>query len=158
MLSTNAAKLPVSNHRFMSLVECEALERVLKDELLSLPHYDQATRQQKKDIQQGRNKAPQTLARLLVGAFRKDPKRPTRLARTIIGFFESKEAKEQRSLRDLQKIETREEGELNNVQIAIAQGDLSTPTLMDGVREIDEYLPVLQEMRSALLSEATRAR
>lgn len=155
---TNACPRPADNHRFMSMVEHEALERAIRDDLLSLPHIDQFTRQKKKDIQSGRNKAPNTIARMLVGAFQKErsPAKVTRLAHTIIGFFSSSEAKEQRRLRDLNPIETKEEGDLNNVQMAIAQGDLSTLTLRKLVEEIDEYAPVLQEMRGAALTELMR--
>jgi hypothetical protein len=158
MQQRNASAAAFSNHQFMSLVECEALERAIRDELLALPHADQSTRQKKKDIQTGKNKAPNTLATMLVGAFRKERSVPrvTRVAHAIIGFFESRGAKQQRRLRDLNPIETKEEGDLNNVQMAIAQGDLSTPTLLKLVEEIDEYAPVLQEMRSAALIEAMR--
>lgn len=150
--------MPNSNHQYMSLVECEALERAIRDELLALPHADQSTRQKKKDIQAGKNKAPNTLATMLVGAFTKERSVPrvTRLAHAIIGFFEARGEKQQRGLRDLHPIETKEEGDLNNVQMAIAQGDLSTPTLLKLVEEIDQYTPVLQEMRSAALTEAMR--
>lgn len=158
MQQSNAAAAAFSNHQFMSLVECEALERAIRDELLALPHSDQSTRQKKKDIQAGKNKAPNTLATMLVGAFRKERSVPrvTRLAHAIIGFFESKETKQQRALNDLHPIETKKEGDLNNVQMAIAQGDHSTPTLLKLVDGIDQYAPVLQEMRSAALNEAMR--
>lgn len=145
----------ISHHQSVSRVECGVLERALRDDLLALP----AGGQRHKDIQAGKNKAPDTLAHMLVGAFHKDPSIPrvTRLAHTIIDFFSSAEAKEQRRLRDLNPIETKEEGDINVVQMAIAQGDLSTPTLRKLVEEIDEYAPVLQEMRGAAIAELMRA-
>lgn len=153
MTPTNAAVAGLSHHQNMSWVECDALERALRDDLLALP----GCGQMHKDIQTRKNKAPKTLATMLVDGFRKErsPAKVTRLAHTIIGFFSSN-AREQRRLRDLNPIETKEEGDINVVQMAIAQGDLSTPTLRKLVEQIDEYAPVLQEMRGAALAELMR--
>lgn len=41
---------------------------------------------------------------------------------------------------------------MNDIQMAVAQGDTSTPTLRKLVEELDEYILVAQEMRSAALS------
>ena len=136
-----------SHHQPCNWVERDRLERMIASDLLSLP----ACGQRHKDIQAGKNRAPNTIAAMLTDAFRKERNvhTVTRLAHTILQFFAPQTCRE---LQELHPIETREQGELEEVQMAVAQGDLSTPTLRKLVEELDEYILVAQEMRAAALS------
>lgn len=147
MPRSNAQPLRFSHHQPLNWVECDRLERMIADDLLSLP----ACGQKHKDIQQGKNKAPNTIACMLTDAFRKEQSVPkvTRLAHTILAYFAPQSCRE---LKDLHSVETQEEGDVNDIQMAVAQGDTSTPTLRKLVEELDEYILVAQEMRSAALS------
>lgn len=129
-------------------VEASHLERMLTDDLLALPNCGQ----KHKDIQRGLNKAPRTLATMLTDAFKKEQSVPkvTRLARTILQFFAPQTC---RALTELNTVETREEGEVNEIQMRVAQGDTSTPTLRKLVEELDEYILVATELRSAALAK-----
>lgn len=137
----------VSHHQSFNWVECERLERMIADDLLSLP----GCGQRHKDLQAGKNRAPNTIAAMLTDAFRKERNisKVTRMAHTILHFFTPTTC---RDLDELHPVETREQWELEQVQMAVAQGDLSTPTLRKLVEELDQYILVAQEMRAAALS------
>lgn len=137
----------VSHHQPLNWVESDRLERMIADDLLSLP----ACGQRHKDIQQGKNKAPNTIAAMLTDAFRKERNvsKVTRLAHTILAFFTPTTCRE---LQELHSVETREQWELEQVQMAVAQGDLSTPTLRKLHKELGDYILVAEEMRSAVLT------
>lgn len=85
MPSSNAEGVPFSHHQPLNWVECDRLERMIADDLLSLP----ACGQKHKDIQQGKNRAPNTIAAMLTDAFRKERNvsKVTRLAQTILTYF-----------------------------------------------------------------------
>lgn len=138
---------PVSHHQPLNWVEQDRLERMIADDLLSLP----ACGQRHKDIQAGKNKAPNTIAAMLTDAFRKerDVSKVTQLAHTILAFFTPQNC---RDLSALHPIETREQGELENAQMVVAQGDLSTPSLRKLHKELGDYILVAEEMRAAVLS------
>lgn len=133
-------------------VERDRLEQLIAEDLLALP----GCGQKHKDLQQGKNRAPNTLASMLTDAFKKEPSVPkvTRLAHTILAYFTPQSC---RALKDLHRVETEEEGDVNKIQMAIAQGDLSTPTLRNFVEEVDELIAVLTEMRSAALGQLMRS-
>lgn len=114
---------------------------------------DPKIRERKKDLRKGFNKAADTLSQFLVHSFNNGKPISGRLTTAIGDFFSARTERMQRRLRELMPIETKEEGDVNLVQMAIAQGDLSTPTLIRFVTEIDEYMGVLAEMRAAAVAE-----
>ena len=125
---------------------------MLTSDLLALP----GCGQKHKDIQAGKNRAPNTIAQMLTDAFKKQPSVPkvTRLANTIIAFFTPNNCRE---LKALHSEETREQGDVDRIQMLVAQGDCSTPTLRKLVEELDDYIIVAQEMRSAALAQLMRS-
>lgn len=128
------------------------LEQLITEDLLALPNCGQ----KHKDIQQGKNRAPNTLASMLTDAFKKEQSVPkvTRLAHTILAYFTPTNCRE---LNQLHAVETEEQGDVDTVQMRVAQGDTSTPTLRKLVEELDEYILVAQEMRSAALGQLMRS-
>lgn len=128
----------------MSWVECDALERALRDDLLALP----GCGQMHKDIQQGRNKAPNTLARMIAGAVH--TKQVSRIVGTISGFIAARNPRSRRKLPELIPLETKLDGEMDCTEMAIAQGDMSTPTLMKLKEQIASYRELLDDMGQAL--------
>lgn len=147
----------VPNHSRVGRVDCDTLAGELRQHLLSVRSKDPRVIQLRKDVQQLKNKAPETIASLLSDAFNSGDDVGERLASTIRGFFSTRVAKMQRRLRDLMQVETVQEGEFNNVQMKIAQGDLSRPTLMEMKKEIGEYRAILDEMDTAIDAELYRA-
>jgi hypothetical protein len=143
----------VSHHSLVSRVECDSLSSELRTQLLSVRSKDQRVIQLRKDLQQGKNKAPETIAALLTDAFNNKNSAVDGFAATIRGFFSARMNRLQRKLRDLMQVETVEEGEFNNVQMKIAQGDLSRPTLIEMKKEIGEYRAILDEMEAAVDAE-----
>lgn len=125
--------------------------------LLSVSSSDPKIRERKKDLRKGFNRAPDTLAGFLVQSFNERRPISQRLTTAIGDFFGARTQTIKRRLRDLHSIETSEEGDVNDVQMAIAQGDVSTPTLKKFIQEIDEYMPVLLEMRAAAVAELYEA-
>jgi hypothetical protein len=124
--------------------------------LLSVSSSDPKIRERKKDLRKRFNKCPDTLAGFLVQAFNERRPISHRLTTAIGDFFSARTTTIQRKLRELSQIETRVEGAMNCDQVAIDQGDLSTPTLKKFVEEIDEYVAVLLEMRGAAIAEIYR--
>jgi hypothetical protein len=149
LMSTSAA----SHHSMVSRVECDTLTSELRTQLLGVRSRDQRTIQLRKDVQAGKNKAPETIATLLTDAFNSNDPIADRFASTIRSFFSARTQQLQRKLRDLMQVETKEEGEFNNVQMKIAQGDLSRPTLIEMKKEIGEYRAILDELEAAVDAE-----
>lgn len=123
--------------------------------LLEVPSAgDQKVMDRKKDIRKRFNKAPETLAQFLVHAFNERRPISKRLTAAIGDFFAARTPRAVlRRLRELDKAETKEEYDVNQVQLEVAHGDLSTPTLIRLITEIDEHVEVLQEMRAAAVAE-----
>jgi serine kinase of HPr protein (carbohydrate metabolism regulator) len=142
-----------THHSLVSRVECDTLTSELRTHLLSVRSKDQRTIQLRKDVQQGKNKAPETIAALISDAFNSGDDVAGRMASTIRSFFSARTAQLQRRVRDLMQVETVEEGEFNNVQMKIAQGDLSRPTLIEMKKEIGEYRAILDELDAAVDAE-----
>lgn len=140
MHTNNAHAHPISQHPFDESV----LSTELRSDLLSLSCSGKKAQQLRKAIQQGMNKAPDTLATLLVSA----KANPTRLAVTILSFFRAQGTA--RSLRELMPEETKLEGELNCVEMRVAQGDLSVPTLKTLETDLFVYSNVIEEMKVAV--------
>jgi hypothetical protein len=136
--------------------ERDKLADEIRSCLLSVSSSDPKIRERKKDLRKRFNKAPDTLAGFLVQAFNERRPISARLTTAIGDFFSARTQTIQRKLRELSPIETREEGDINCLQVAIDQGDLSTPTLKKFVEEVDEYIAVLAEMRSAAIAEIYR--
>ena len=140
------------NHPARNRVVADVLARELRTRLLSFRSKSPRIQQLKKDLQQGRNKAPETICAILVDAFN-DAKPMSDVvspAKVITDFFAAHIMHARRKLQDLMQLETVEEGELNCAQMKIAQGDRSTPTLTEFKKEIGEYRVVLDEMEAAV--------
>ena len=142
----------VSHYHPLNWVELDRLERAITDDLLALP----GCGQRHKDIQQQKNRASNTIAAMLTDAFRKerDVSKVTRLAHTILAFFTPTTCRE---LHELHPVETREQGELESAQMAVAQGDLSTPALRKLHKELGDYVLIAEEMRAAVLTRIMQA-
>jgi hypothetical protein len=136
-------------------VDSEQLAGEFRQRLLSFRSKNPRIQQLHKDLQQGRNRAPETICAILVDAWN-DSKPLSEVvspAKTITDFFSSHVGRIRRKLRELSPIETREEGDVNCIQVAIDQGDHSRPTLEKFVKEVDENIAVLVEMRDAAIAE-----
>lgn len=147
----------VPNHPAVTRVECDSLAGELRQQLLAVRSKDPKVIQLRKDLQQLKNKAPETIAALVSDAFNNGTPVAERFASTIRDFFSARREKLQRTIRQLNPIETKLDGELDCTQMAIADGDLSTPTLRKFVEELEEYIAVAQEMRAAAIAELYRA-
>ena len=135
------------------------LEEDIRRCMLEVPDAgDQKVRDRKKDIRKGLNRAPDTLAQFLVHSFNERRPISKRLTAAIGDFFSARTQRVLRRLRDLDRVETKEEYDVNQVQLQIAHGDCSTPTLIRLITEIDEHVDVLQEMRAAAVAELEKAR
>jgi hypothetical protein len=144
-----------ANHPVRSRVEPETLASEFRTRLLAFRSKSPRIQQLKKDLQQGRNRAPETICAILADAFN-DAKPLSEVvspAKVITDFFTAHVVGARRKLRDLMQVETVEEGHLNNVQMKIAQGDHSTPTLTEFKNECDEYRTVLDEIEAAVDAE-----
>jgi hypothetical protein len=117
---------------------------------------DPKIRERKKDLRKGFNKAADTLSQFLVHSYNTGQPISKRLTNAIGDFFSAKTQRAQRRLSDLFSIETKEEGDVNIVQMAIAQGDVSTPMLIRLITELDDHIPVLQEIRAAAAVEVQK--
>jgi hypothetical protein len=148
---------PAAHPRSITTGEQDRLEEEIRGCLLQVSSSDPKIRERKKDLRKGFNKAPNTLAQFLVQAYNEQRPITKRLTDAIGDFFSARTQRLARRLRDLNPIETKREGDMNNLQMAIAQGDLSTPTLKRFVEEIDEYSAVLAEMRAAAVAEIYKA-
>jgi hypothetical protein len=143
------------NHSDRNKVDAGMLAREFRQRLLSFRSSSPRIQQLKKDLQQGRNKAPETICAILVDAFN-DAKPISDVvspARVITDFFSAHVTRARRKLADLMQLETVEEGELNCAQMKIAQGDRSTPALTELKKEIGEYRQVLDEIEAAVDQE-----
>lgn len=149
-----------SHHPVVGQVEQDRLVGELRDALLALRAHvngrrDQRAKQLHKDIQSRKNRAPETIGTLLTAAF--NDRAPmgdvTRICRIIAGFFTAKRRGHVRTLRDLSPIETRREGDLNVIQVAIDQGDHSAPMLARLIESCQENIALLQEMEQSATEE-----
>jgi hypothetical protein len=141
----------------ISAVERERLEDDIRRCLLETPSAgDQKVIDRKKDIRKGFNRVAETLSQFLVHSYNEGKPITKHLVTTIGDFFSARTQRSVRRLRDLFQIETKEEGEVNNIQMAIAQGDRSTPTLIRLITEIDDLVPILLEIRAAAVVEVQK--
>lgn len=147
----------VSHHSIVSRVECDTLATELKQQLLAISSKDPRIIQLRKDVQQGKNKAPDTIAAMVTDGFNSGSPVAERFASLIRDFFSARKPRLQRTMQQLNTVETKLDGNIDCTQMAIAQGDTSTPTLRKFVEELDEYIAVAQEMRAAAVAELYRA-
>lgn len=144
-------------HSLETRVASRALVNEIRTELLSFSSRDRRIQQLRKDIQQGRNKCAETLAAIVTDPTADRPINDRgRIGKRITDFFSAHAPRSRRTICQLNPIETKEEGDINNVQMAIAQGDHSTQALDHLIEEIDQYVPVLLEMRAAAVAERYR--
>src|SRR3954470_16615042 len=149
---------PATHPQLITAVEQSRLEDDIRRALLEVPSAgDQKVIDRKKDIRKRFNKAPETLAQFLVHSFNERRPISKRLTSAIGDFFSARTQRVLRRLRDLDQLETKEEYDVNQVQLEVAHGDLSTPTLIRLITEIDEHVEVLQEMRAAAVAELQKA-
>jgi hypothetical protein len=150
----------VANRPVVNEAERQLLADEVRRALLALHSHVTGSRSPRgrrlhQDVQQLKNKAPLTLATMLTDAF--NDRAPladiTQIGNIIAGFFTAKRRGHVRKLRDLSPLETREEGELNVVQVAIDQGDHSAPTLQHFITDIDVNIALLEEMKQAATEE-----
>lgn len=149
MPSTSAA-----HPQEITAVERERLEAEISRCLLEVPSAgDQKVIDRKKDIRKGFNRVADTLSQFLVHSYNNGRPIAKPLINAIGDFFSARTQRGVRRLKDLFQIETKEEGDVNVVQMAIAQGDDSTPTLIRLITELDDLIPALQEIRDAAVVE-----
>lgn len=149
-----------SHHLIIDEVERARLAGDVRCALLALHAHVTGRRNRRaaqlhKDVQQGKNKAPETVATLLADAF--NDRAPlsdiTALCDVIAGFFTAKRRGRIRSLRELSPLECEKEGALNLDQVAIDQGDHSAPTLKHFIADCEVNIALLIEMKQAATEE-----
>jgi hypothetical protein len=134
--------------------ERDRLQEDIQRVLLQVPGAgDQKVVDRKKDIRKGFNRVAETLSQFLVHSYNNGRPIAPQLVNAIGDFFSARTQRGVRRLKDLFQIETKEEGDVNCVQMEIAQGDRSTPTIIRLITEIDELVPVLLEIRAAAVAE-----
>lgn len=160
MAQTVVAERRRSHHPVIDQVEQARLITELRNAMLALRSHvngrrDQRAQQLHKDVQQRKNKAPETIGLLLTEAFneRAPLKDVERICEVISSFFRAKRRGTVRGLRALSPLETAVEGRLNCHQVAIDQGDLSAPTLIAFLDDLDRYVAIIEEMKAAALLE-----
>lgn len=152
-----SAATGVSHHSMVSRGECDLLARELRTDLLSVSSKDERVIQLRKDLQQFKNKAPDTLAAILTDAFNRDQPVARRLASTISGFFSARTRIVRRKWRELRAAETRIEGQMNCTELELDQGDRSRVRILEMKSRIHEYRGILDEEEAALDEELYRA-
>lgn len=158
-ISSHPAFMPTgaaAHHSLVSRVECDALANELRTDLMSIASKDQRVIQLRKDLSQFKNKAPETLAAILADAHNRQQPVADRIASTIVGFFSSRRRQLLRQLSEIMQIETVEEGQLNNIQMRVAQGDDSMPALLELRKEVRENKAILDELEMAIEVELSR--
>lgn len=140
----------VAYHQVGATVDRARLISELRQLILSISSPDRRLQQLRKDVQQGKNKVADTLAAFLAAG---PSSKAIAFGQRIIDVVSAGTRQVRRKLRDLSPIETKEEGEFNCLQNKIDLGDYSTQTLTEFVKELDEYIPVVQEMRAAAIDE-----
>jgi hypothetical protein len=138
--------------------ERHSLAGEIRQSLLSLASRskDKRVQQLRKSIDRGDNRVADTTAAILADAHNSRRENPEDLLSTISGFFSVRTKKLQRKLQDLMQVETIAEGEFEPLQMRIAQGDVSRPTLVAFKKELREYRAVLDEMELAVDGELYR--
>jgi gas vesicle protein len=158
-MSTSLRPSPPTSHpRVITAGEQALLREDIQAALLEAPEAgDQKIRDRKKDLRKGFNKAADTLSQFLVHSYNNGQPISKRLTNAIGDFFSTRTQRIQRRLRELNPIEVKECGDVKRVQMDIAQGDDSTPTLIRFITELDEYIEVLQEMRAAAVERIQKS-
>jgi hypothetical protein len=157
MAQTQQALSADVHHRRVSTVECHRFIEEIRTALLGVRagvrgDRDHRAAQIHKDVQSLKNKAPETIGTLVADALdgQSDPWNISRVAQVIASFVSSRTRKLRLNIDQLNVAETREEGEFNNAQMAVAQGDRSLPALLRWKSEVADYRIVLDEIDAAL--------
>lgn len=155
LVRTTSAQYPT----VVSEVDRRSLADELRTSLLTVAggSKDSKIQELRKSVERHRNKAADTVASILTDAFNSGRADPQSFAATITGFFSPRLKQLQRELCDLMQVETVEEGEFECVQMQIAQGDLSRPTLVAFKKELRELRAILDEMELAVDTELYRS-
>ncbi|HWL41007.1 MAG TPA: hypothetical protein VNO75_12300 [Gemmatimonadaceae bacterium] len=160
MLNVLTPTRPAAHHSIATPVDRRAhLTDEVRRLLLSFSPSDKRTRQLHKDLQQRKNKAADTLGSMFDAALTKQETSKLRAFGNLIAAFCARDnGRICRSFQQLFPLETREDGELNNVQVLIAQGDRSPQTLDRFIGELDDSIAVHTEMKEWALQERFIAR
>jgi hypothetical protein len=150
-----------SHHHMIDQVEQERLIAELRTAMLALRTHvnarrrDRHAKQTHKDVQQRKNKAPETLGTLLTSSW--NERAPLadieRIGAVISAFFRGCRRGLIRAIGVLIPLETQIEGDLRCAEVAIAQGDHTAPMLLRLVDDIDMLSPILTEMKESVLEE-----
>lgn len=158
MALTVPDEFPKQHHQKISPVERASFADEFRQRLLALRSHCPRVQQVQKDLQQGKNKAPETITLLIADAF--NTEKPiddiVSPAQMLVDYCKARVRRLRRNWHHVSPLETKEEGDLNCVQNAIDLGDHSTPTLARFVKEANEYIAVVEEMRDAALNELYR--
>jgi hypothetical protein len=152
---TVPAAFPQQHHPKISPVERATFADDFRQRLLALRSQCPRVQQVQKDLQQGKNKAPETITLLIADAFNSEKQIDDVVspAQMLVDYCKARVRRVRRAWHSVSPLETKEEGDLNCVQNAIDLGDHSTPTLTRFVKEAGEYIAVIEEMREAALTE-----
>ena len=155
MPQTERSSVVRVNHSTRTRVEPALLTKEFRQQLLAFRSSNPRIQQLHKDLQQGRNRAPETICAILADAFNDEKPLAEVVSpvKTISDFFAAHAPKLRRRLCELLPLETREEGRMNNTEMRVAQGDLSRPTLVELKREVCELRELLNEMEAAIDAE-----
>lgn len=143
------------NHSTMPSVE---RRRTLRDQihglLVALPGSDKQSRQLHKDLQQDRSKAPDHVALMVDSALTlREESKVRAIAHALLAWCSAGRASVCRKFSQIFCAETQNQGELDNVELAIEQGDHSPQTLDRLVQELDENIAIETEMKEWALHE-----
>lgn len=142
-------------HQAMPAVERRHRIRLqLHHLLVALTGSDKKTRQLHKDMQQGRLKTSDHVAFMVDAALTNHEESKVRaIAHALLAWCSAGKARFVRKFSQIFCAETRNQGELDNVQLAIEQGDHSPRTLDHLIRELDENMAIEREMKEWALRE-----
>lgn len=115
---------------------------------------DKRTRQLHKDLQQGKIKLAENVADLVdAGLTNREESKLRAIAHAILAWCSAGKARCSRKFSQIFCAETQNQGELDNVELAIEQGDLSPQMLDRLIQELDENMTIELEMKEWALRQ-----
>lgn len=150
----------IGHHRIVGSVEQRHYAAEIRRLLLSIVAPEKQTQQLHKDVQSEKNRAPETVASMIDVAIKTGQESKAHaIANAISAFCSFGKTRVQRSFRQLYPLETQSQGELDNVEVAVEQGDESNPTLARLVTKLDANMAHEQQMKEWALERmhATQA-
>lgn len=142
-------------HQSMPAVERRHRLRIQVHALfVALTGADKRTRQLHKDLQQGKIKLADNVAVLIDAALtNREESKVHAIANALLAWCAAGKARTVRKFGQIFCAETHKQGELDNVELAIEQGDRSPRTLDHLIRELDENMAIELEMKDWALRE-----